>query len=78
MALRWKDGPKYEKIQSDQFYMKSGNLKYIESYWLRKFHPAVMFPCMTIYDQTCSNGQFYCNEDHLKGHQSAYQECYPH
>ena len=35
------------------------------------------FLCMTICDQTCSNGHYYCSEDHLKGHQSADQECYP-
>ena len=35
------------------------------------------FLCMTICDQTCSNGHYYCSEDHLRGHQSADQECYP-
>jgi hypothetical protein len=27
--------------------------------------------------QTCSNGHYYCSEDHLRGHQSADLECYP-
>ena len=35
------------------------------------------FLCMTICDQTCSNGHYYCSEDHLRGHQSTDQECYP-
>ena len=66
MALRLKDRPKYEK----KLY-KVRESKVFTVILVLKIPPLHM-----IYDQTSSNCQFYCNEDQLKCHQSADQECY--